>query len=60
MKSSKHSSRLGIIIILVDGTSNFLSCSMSLLNKFPEFNCINKTTLNKKEHFVMHMMYQCQ
>lgn len=49
LKSHKYVSRLGIIIILVAGTSNFLSCSMSLLNKFPEFDCINTTSLNKTE-----------
>ena len=49
LKSHKYVSRLGIIIILVAGTSNFLSCSMSLLNKFPEFDCINTTSLNKIE-----------
>lgn len=47
-KSRKYISKLGIIIILVAGTSNFLSCSMSLLNKTPEFICVNKTNSSHK------------
>ena len=47
-KSRKYISKLGIIIILVSGTSNFLSCSMSLLNKTPEFICENKTNISYK------------
>ena len=47
-KSRKYISKLGIIIILVAGTSNFLSCSMSLLNKTPEFICENKTNSSYK------------
>ena len=47
-KSRKYISKLGIIIILVSGTSNFLSCSMSLLNKTPEFICENKTNSSYK------------